>query len=379
MDNRPARKAGQPTARECRADSPIGMQGINIDQDEGDRQMALPLHEETSTMASHPADECADEPKPAIAAPTSEIRIPASDAQGRGLGLRLREAREAYGWSVAEVSAELRLPARIIERLEKDDYAGISDAVFLRGYLTSYARLVDVPVSAVDRVVQANAHVAPLVATGTISRSRYLFERYSASATYLTLTALIVVPAVWLATHGGLQQNLARVTPLDPPPSAQVTTLATPGLPAAEPVAQAHADLPASAPEAPSASSPAPIVASMTPFTIAPAPQPATPESGQDTATAGQGTHTARLKVAQQSWVEVTAADGRKLEYSMLAAGTEREYHSDGALSVRVGNAQGAELHADGNAVDLLPFQRGNVAHVKLFADTASAAERSRQ
>src|SRR4029077_16302842 len=56
-------------------------------------------------------------------------------------------------------------------------------------------------------------------ATGKVSRSRYLFDRYSVSATYLILTALIVVPAVWLATHGGLEQNLAHTTPLDNPTS----------------------------------------------------------------------------------------------------------------------------------------------------------------
>ena len=45
-------------------------------------------------------------------------------------------------------------------------------------------------------------------------------------------------------------------------------------------------------------------------------------------------------------------------------------------MSVRVGNAQGAELRADGSVVDLAPFQRGNVAHLKLFGDNGPSAER---
>ena len=54
-------------------------------------------------------------------------------------------ARRAAG--VAWTSAtRLKLPAQLIARLEGDDYAGLTEGVFLRGYLGSYARLVGVPV-----------------------------------------------------------------------------------------------------------------------------------------------------------------------------------------------------------------------------------------
>jgi hypothetical protein len=188
---------------------PGGGAGIDEQGSASGSQMMLPLREETDVATAHEFDDGHLENADTTPQPRN----------AESLGARLRDAREAHGWNVGDVVAELRIPARIIERLEDDDYAGFSDAVFLRGYLNSYARLVGVPVDETVKVVDAHARVAPLVATGTISRSRYLFERYSAGATYLTLTAIIVVPAVWLATHGGLQQNLARVTPLDPPPA----------------------------------------------------------------------------------------------------------------------------------------------------------------
>ena len=121
----------------------------------------------------------------------------------------------------------------------------------------------------------------------------------------------------------------------------------------------------------------------MTPFQVAHPPETATAAtteaSGNKPASNGQGTHIVTLKIAQPSWVEVTAADGRKLEYSMLPDGTEHEYRSDGTVSVRLGNAQGAEVHADGNVIDLAPFQRGNVAHLKLFGENGTSAERPQQ
>ena len=81
------------------------------------------------------------------------------------------------------------------------------------------------------------------------------------------------------------------------------------------------------------------------------------------------GKHTLTLKLSQASWVEITDGSGEKIEYGLLAAGTEHHYSSDGVMSVRIGNAQGVEITADGETVDLAPFRRANVAHLKVFAE----------
>ena len=340
---------------------PRGIRGIDDKGDEPGGQMALPLPRGTRTMRAEEASQLIHP------APTVEEEDGAMDLRERvepALGQHLAAAREQRGWTRAEVASRLRLPVKLVESLECDDYAGMSDGVFLRGYLASYARLVGVPVEQATRVAQTHARTAPLVATGTISRTRYLFERYSVSATYLALTAIIVVPAVWLATHGGLEQNLVRTTPLDPPShvasSPTTTNIAVPVQPEAEGRA---GDVPAVSkpPE------PTPVIASMAPFPSAPAsvPEPAAPPSASE----GEGEHNVKLKLAQQSWVEIVAADGRKLEYSMLAAGSEHVYRSDSVVTVRIGNVQGAQLDVDGATFDLTPYQRGNVAHFKLLAD----------
>ena len=293
------------------------------------------------------------------------------------LGHQLAAARARAGLTQADIASRLKLPIKLVERLEAGDYASISDGVFLRGYLASYARLVGIPVDVATRVADANSRTAPLVATGTISRTRYLFERYSVGATYLVLTAIIVVPAVWLATHGGLEQNLVRTTPLDPP-ARMMAPLAVPAQEgsATEATGTAAADAPATSATVPVGQGP--VVASMTPF-----PVPAAPAPRPDDAPAAMESGTGRaivLKLAQQSWVEITGADGRKIEYGMLAAGSEHEYRADGAVSVRIGNVQGAVLAIDGKPLDVASFQRGNVAHFRVLADgSASRPERSDQ
>lgn len=358
-----------------------GVAAVDESNAESGSQMTLPLSKGIHAMRAVEATEV-NEPNQGSAAPEDEAIREAeamNDIAEERLGQRLRAAREHRGWSLADVSARLKLPVRLISRLESDDYAGLTEGVFLQGYLASYSRLVGVPVEEATRIAAQHTHDAPLVATGTISRSRYLFDRYSVSATYLILTAIIVVPAVWLATHGGLEQNLARTTPLDPP----ANIAAAPAHDAA-PAGTAETSADAVAAATPSESQQStqslplpqveqsPVIASMTPFPASPAaPTPAPAESAP--AAVGSGAHTLQLKLSEQSWVEITAADGRKLEYGMLAGGSERSYRSDGPVSVRLGNAQGAQVRSDGSLIDLAPFQRGNVAHVKLFGDTGAS------
>ena len=60
------------------------------------------------------------------------------------LGILLRQARVQKGMSVGEVAECLKLPARQIEAIESGSYDGMPEAVFVKGFLTSYGRLLDI-------------------------------------------------------------------------------------------------------------------------------------------------------------------------------------------------------------------------------------------
>jgi len=358
--------------------------GASIDQDNG--QLALPLSSGRHIMRAEELDNDGKASSETLPQPVEGMleTMPERTVEN-SFGRRLRAAREGMNLSRNEVAQRLKLPLRLIARLEDDDYAGIDQGVYLRGYLSSYARIVGIPTVAADTVASANVRTAPLVATGQTSRSRYLFDRYSVSATYLILTALIVVPAVWLATHGGLEQNLARTTSLDSPTSIQVPPISQPqagdadsGDAAAAPATETT-ELPAADTSATAAATEPPkqeqmpVVASMAPFTT----QPATPvttaqESPATHATAGA--HSLTLKLTGASWVEILASHGSKLEYGILPAGAERTYSNNGPLSVRLGNAEGAEVSVDGKVVDLAPFRHANVARLRVFGANGTEA-----
>jgi cytoskeleton protein RodZ len=257
---------------------------------------------------------------------------------------------------------------QIINTLEAEQYDRIGYGVYLRGYLNSYARLVDVPTVLVDRLMGEHNHAPPLVTSGTISHSRYLYQRYSVSALYLILTGVIIVPAVLLAMRASLQPTISQLTPLEAPassspPDAMPATAAVNESPKSDRGTGGAAAADATSPVA---SNPdAPLVASLAPFSALSHKDPAT---HAETTAPVSGGHTVKLILKEASWVEVTSASGEKLEYGLLSAGSERTYATTKPLDVRLGNSNGAEVEIDGKAQDLAPYRRANVAHFKVFS-----------
>jgi cytoskeleton protein RodZ len=298
-----------------------------------------------------------------------ELRLPASVEAEESLGMRLRASREARGMRCDEVAQQLKLPLATIQALEADRYERIGDGVYLRGYLTKYLRLLDLPQVLAERVLNGYEQLPPLITSGTVSRPRYLFQRYSVSALYLILTGVIIVPAVLLATRGGFEPNLAQITPLDAPDTTSPAAPANNTLDGQTGLPATPAATPAPAPAAPVADE-TPLVASLTPFPAA--KREAVDGSDADKTAAAampanaSGHHSLRLSLTQPSWVEIVASDGEKLDYGLLAAGTVRSYSSDKSIDVRLGNSEGASVEVDGKPQDLTPFRHSNVAHFKL-------------
>jgi cytoskeleton protein RodZ len=86
-------------------------------------------------------------------------------------------------------------------------------------------------------------------------------------------------------------------------------------------------------------------------------PAPAVPAAGE---------HSVSLTLEQASWVEVVAADGSRLEYGLLPAGTSKTWSSAQPLEVRIGNAGGAQVSIDGQPVVLDAYRRANVARFRV-------------
>jgi len=279
---------------------------------------------------------------------------PATVPPSGSIGARLREARERLGLTPAEAAARMRVPLAIVEAVERDDVQRLGAPVYARGYLASYARLVGLPPVVVDTAL-ARVEVVPppLHSANHVSHARFLVERYARRAVYIVLTASIVIPVVWLATEERLPVQPLSLRSLDAPVSPLPLTevgLATVSGPV-EPVGPPES-LAGGGPVQLESTEDRPVMASFTPFLGArtsPRPEPAS-DSGW------------RLVFSGDSWVEIIAHDGRRLEFGVIRGGSERRYEAGSVARVALGNASVVEVIRDGQRVSLAPYQRANVA-----------------
>lgn len=253
----------------------------------------------------------------------------------RGCGARLRNAREAAGLRVEDVSARLKMPVRVVEALENEDWDRLGAPVFVRGQLRSYSRLLGLATTTtLETSGLAPVEPPKLVSHGHTPRVQRLMEAGTRRLIYIVLTAAIAVP-VWLATkpHLGTSPD-AIVQPLDAPVSVDAAA-ATASTAQARPVDKA------------------PVVASLTP-TLSPRPS-AVPAI--------------QLRFNGDSWVQILAPDGRTVEEGLLPAGSTRAYAGGDVGRIVIGNAGAVSVEHAGKALDLAPFRRANVARFTVSSD----------
>src|SRR3990167_2787535 len=117
----------------------------------------------------------------------------------QGCGEALRSAREQSGLSLQDVSQRLKMPVRVLQALEAGQWDQSGGAVFVRGQLRSYGRLLKLDVE--PFLAQSEAVVAPpavLVSHSHTPRLQYVFESFKRRAVYVVLTLVIATP-VWMA------------------------------------------------------------------------------------------------------------------------------------------------------------------------------------
>ncbi|MEL1264346.1 helix-turn-helix domain-containing protein [Pseudoxanthomonas putridarboris] len=255
----------------------------------------------------------------------------------QGCGESLRAARERAGMSLQDVSQRLKMPSRVLQALEAGQWEQLGGAVFVRGQLRSYARLVGIDVEPfLQQAAIGPVQPAELVSHSYTPRFQHFFESAKRRAVYVVLTVVIVTP-VWMGLRPQLGKSPANTTAsLDVVPAETAGPAQTHGRPAA------------------TRSQATPYVASMAPIPRAAAPW-------------------LSLRFKGDSWVEVNAPDGRKVEHALIKSGEERRYARGEVGRVKLGDATAVEVQHAGSTVDLAPYQRANVARFAVSSEGSLA------
>ena len=263
---------------------------------------------------------------------------PHAHAEHEGAGRRLREAREAAGLGLAEVSSRLKMPLRVVQSLEDEDWSRLGAPVFVRGQLRSYARLLGIDAAPVEDAAGVSVVEPPVLTPRTYTSPLQRFAEHTARrAVYIVMTVAIAIP-IWLATRPHAELAAGDAAPLDAPTATQQA------VPAGRQAPQRAAG----------SDGPHPLVASLAALPPREAPALA-------------------LEFDGDSWAQVVAPDGRVLEQALMHAGDRRTYGAGEVAGVVLGNAGAVHVSSRGREADLAPYLRANVARFTVSSDGSLA------
>ncbi|MEX1197454.1 MAG: RodZ domain-containing protein [Pseudohongiellaceae bacterium] len=137
---------------------------------------------------------------------------PDEDRQHNSPGRILREAREAREWSVQQVANDLHLTMHYVHALESDEFDKLPGDVFVRGYMRTYALLLELDP---DTVLQRyKAHSERRQARKEEAFKRYTRRRNDRNRPWIITSGVaFVVLAVFLWYLNGQRETPAGASP----------------------------------------------------------------------------------------------------------------------------------------------------------------------
>ena len=353
----------------------------------------------------------------------TEVEIESLSKERRGPGLKLRQARERCRLSVTSIADTLHLEPRVIEALEADDYDQLPPVTYVRGYLSAYARLVNLPVASVLQAferVGLDERSRPLTSqVGRIGGRRTGVGRmahFSMSSSGLLALAFAAVLIsgwmFWTERRSGVESPLLNehaagvtgpTTTAEPgahtaavaemskaPPAAGESSTddletaaasASPSAPGKWPLRGPHesddetAGTSSALAPAPTRLDDGPVVAGASGAAEVAAQQadddkPTTEPVASDASTPPLSAALETLKVDAngRSWVDIEDAGGQRLVYGLLESGESRRITGRPPFAVTIGDATQVMLRHNGARVDLDPYTHDKVARFTLTA-----------
>lgn len=128
----------------------------------------------------------------------STTRVVSESGNDAGPGQRLREAREAAQLTLGEVASRMRLEPYVLELLENDRYERLHGPTFVRGYLSGYARLLDLPERPILEAYERHGYGLPALVSELGRKPEVHVSDFPVRmVTYVIAGLLVVLVVLW--------------------------------------------------------------------------------------------------------------------------------------------------------------------------------------
>lgn len=305
------------------------------------------------------------------------------DTPEKSVGQILREARERQGLDYAQLSEMTKLRPHILESLEKEEWHTFSAPVFIKGFLRSYARALDLDVAAVltmydEKNPKADSVPRPLSSLAASRRMTPLFFVFLVLLAVSVFLALhyvskrktreqlpVVEPRNTLLTPAPEQNNHVKGNAVEREQSVTPETVPETAQKKSEQKVQADILEKQSSPEAVQKEAPVPL--GMTPQPLQEGTAESIKEAPEPVETKPAPPAKPLLltaEVRETTWVKIILDQGDPKEY-IFQAGSRPEWKAQEGFDLFIGNAGGITLEFNGKKMDNLGGH-GKVIHLKL-------------
>lgn len=310
-----------------------------------------------------------------------------SSVESLYVGKSLREARERLGLSVNDVADRIKFAPKQIEWLEADDYSRLPEAAFVRGFVRSYARLLDLDStnlinglpssylksSSVQEIKSISVplptslngrryNIILLAAGLLIAVLVAIFERMADRAPdHVESTVKTVVQQIDLPVAAdesvSTEQTAPVTTTVQQTPRAEVVTVPLGTIaPVVKTVPAAKVVL--SETVTPSATVKTQSVEHARVQVASNSEPKVTPDSAVD--------HALRIEFDEDAWIEVKDGSDKVLTSRIHTAGSLMRLTGKSPLMVVIGNARAVKLFDNGKPINLERYTTADVAKVTL-------------
>lgn len=278
----------------------------------------------------------------------------AQEAVKFDVGGVLREARERMGMSVEDVAGRLKFAARQITALEEGNYDQLPEMAFVRGFVRSYAKLVQLDAAPLlDALPGAPAQV---VYPEKKPKEDFLPSAYAARKHNILWLAGALAVALVLGVLAWEYDSVQ--TPPKPAIEAKIVE-------EAKPVAQA-VNIPAEVAASAVADAVPVPVNSIAPNAETVAAKVAAQKAAAKAARKRAAQTLLQIDFDEDSWVEVKDGEGKVLLSQIGVRGSEQSINGTPPFAVVIGNISGVRVFYKGAPVDLAPYTDVDVARLKL-------------
>lgn len=273
------------------------------------------------------------------------------------VGQQLRQAREAMGLQVGDIAQTLKLGPKQVEALEGGDWQSLPGQTFIRGFVRNYARLVQL--DSAPLMLQLNSVLEKPVDNLSVQDVRPASMPHSGGNASRRDRAVVLIGGILVALASAVYFLMpADLGPLRDGIQSLLDSLSRKEVPAPAPAVE---------PVFPPGTTPQQI---MNPQALVPAETPAAavaqPNELVPAANGGVAAPQLRFLFDKESWLEVRDRDNKVVFSQRLPAGTDQTVSGQGPLSLTVGYAPGVKVFWHGQAVDLAPHTKGDVARLVL-------------